>query len=76
MHSIADLHPPPHTHTRMKGKNTHSTAQNSKVKNTVCEECGKQENLCTPVKLESKIKRKKEAVERRYVGKSPANSRI
>ena len=53
-----------YTYTRKWRKTRTNTVQISKVKNFSCEECGKRENHCTPLKLESKIQAKKVAIER------------
>ena len=59
-------HPLTHTptYTLERKENTLSTAQNSKVKNSSSQECGKRENHCTSLKLERKIQAKKVAEER------------
>ena len=59
-------------------KNTHPTVQSLKVKNSSCQECGKRENHCIPLKLRSKTQAKKVAVKReegqeipiRFLGKA------
>ena len=53
------VYPPPHTHTLGWKESMYFTLTNSKVKNSVSQECVKQ---CTAQKLESEIRIKKVAL--------------